>query len=336
MKKVLKIVIALAVIAVLVIGGIRLVKAKRAQEAAQPLAKIYPIVVKTMVPQKGAVRLTLPYLAETHNETDVTLSSRIASRVEQIVKSGEQVKKGQIVATLDTTDLTANIEALKVSLANALKSHARTKALYRVKGASIEQLQKEESQIASLKAKLKAAENQLSYATITSPIDGTVAKAMAAVGDVTMPGKPLLQISAKTGFSLLVRTPQDISPKAVYFEGKEYMLHPLGSTLRGLNEYKAFMNNISGLSSGERVEVSVVIFEGNAIKLPFDAVLDRDGRSFIMEVEKNHAKAVPVHIVQSGEEGVVVKEGISGKKIVVAKPDILLKLTSGYALKAKE
>ncbi len=337
MKKVLKIVIALAVIAVLVIGGIRLVKAKRAQEAAQPLAKIYPIVVKTMVPEKGAVRLTLPYLAETHNETDVTLSSRIASRVEQIVKSGEQVTKGQVVATLDTTDLTANIEALKVSLANALKSHARTKALYKVKGASIEQLQKEESQIASLKAKLKAAENQLSYATITSPIDGTVAKAMAAVGDVMMPGKPLLQISAKTGFSLLVQTPQDITPKAVFFEGKEYVLHPLGSTLRGLKEYKAFMNNISGLSSGERVEVNVVVYEAkDAVMLPFDALLDRNGKSFVLEVEKNHAKAVPVHIVQSGEEGVVVKEDISGKKIVVAKPDILLKLTSGYALKAKE
>ncbi len=336
MKKVLKIVIALAVIAVLVIGGIRLVKAKRAQDAAQPIAKIYPIVVKTMVPKKGAVKLTLPYLAETHNETDVTLSSRIASRVEQIVKSGEQVKKGQIVATLDTTDLAADIEALKVSLANTLKSHARTKALYKVKGASIEQLQNEQSKIASLRAKLKAAENQLSYATITSPIDGTVAKTMAAVGDVTMPGKPLVRISAKTGFSLLVRTPQDITPKAVLFEGKTYTLHPLDSTLNGLKEYKAFMNNISGLSSGERVEVNVVIFEGNAVMLPFDAVLDRDGKSFVLEAEKNHAKAVPLHIVQSGEEGVVVKEDISGKKIVVAKPDILLKLTSGYALKAKE
>ena len=336
MKKVLKIVIVLAVVVGLVIGGVLLLKAKRAQDAAQPLAKIYPIVVNTMVPKKSTVKLTLPYLAETLNETDVTLSSRIASRVEQIVKSGEQVKKGQIVASLDTTDLTADIEAMKVSLANTLKSHARTKTLYKVKGASIEQLQNEQSQIASLKARLKAVENQLSYATITSPIDGTVAKTMAAVGDVTMPGKALVQISAQTGFSLLVRTPQDITPKAVLFEGKSYTLHSLGSTLRGLKEYKAFVNNIRGLSSGERVEVNVVIFEGNAIMLPFDALLDRNGKSFVLEVEKNHAKAVPVHIVQSGEEGEVVKEDLSGKKIVVAKPDILLKLTSGYTLKAKE
>ena len=337
MKKGLKITIAVVAAAALVAGGVRLVKAKRAQESKEVPAKVYPIVVKAMVPKKGTAQLTLPYLAEAHNEMDVTLSSRIASRVEQIVKSGTEVKKGQVVATLDTTDLTANIEALKVSLDNALKSHARTEALYKVKGASIEQLQKEQSQIASLKAKLKAAQNQLSYATITSPIDGTVAKAMAAVGDVTMPGKPLLQISADRGFSLLVRTPQDITPKAVFFAGKEYALHPLGSTLRGLKEYKAFVNDIQGLSSGERVEVNVVVYEAkDAIMLPFDALLDRNGKSFVLEVEKNHAKAVPVHIVQSGEQGVVVKEPLEGKKIIIAKPDVLLKLTSGYTLKVKE
>jgi len=337
MKKGLKIGIAAIVAAALVIGGVRLVKAKRAQESKEVPAKVYPVVVQTMVPHKGTAQLTLPYLAEAHNETDVTLSSRIASRVEQIVKSGTAVKKGQVVATLDTTDLTANIEALKVSLNNALKSHARTEALYKVKGASIEQLQKEQSQIASLKAKLKAAENQLSYATIVSPIDGTVAKAMAAAGDVAMPGKPLLQISADTGFSLLVRTPKTITPKAVFFGGKSYALHPLGSTLRGLKEYKAFVNDKRGLSSGERVEVNVVIYDAkDAIMLPFDALLDRDGKSYVLEVQKNHAKAVMVHIVQSGEQGVVVKEKLAGKKIIIAKPDVLLKLTSGYTLKVKE
>ncbi|BAF72378.1 efflux RND transporter periplasmic adaptor subunit [Sulfurovum sp. NBC37-1] len=336
MKKVLKILLFLVVIIALAVLGAKLIHDKRAKEASTPPAKIYPIVAKAMIPKVAQVKLTLPYLAETLNETDVTLSSRIASRVEQIVKSGSEVKKGEIVATLDTTDLTANINALKISLDNLLKSHKRTKALYRVKGASIEQLQKEQSQIASIKAKLKSAENQLSYATITAPIDGIVAKTMAAVGDVTMPGKPLVQISAETGFSLLVRTPQDISPKSVLFNGKEYTLHGLGSTLRGLKEYKAYISDSKGLSSGERVEVNVVIFEGKGIELPFDAILNREGKSYVLLVDKNRATAKEVHIVQSAEQGVIVSDDITGKKIVVAKPDILLKLTSGYALKVKE
>lgn len=166
MKKMLKVLLFLLVIVVLAALGAKLIHDKRAKEASTPPAKIYPIVAKTMIPEAKQVRLTLPYLAQALNETDVTLSSRIASRVEQIVKSGSEVKKGDIVATLDTTDLTANIEALKVSLSNLLKSHKRTKALYRVKGASIEQLQKEQSQIASLKAKLKSAQNQLRISSV--------------------------------------------------------------------------------------------------------------------------------------------------------------------------
>jgi len=336
MTKVLKVLLFSVIVAVLIAAGIKLVKSKRSKEAATPSATIYPIVVKTMAPKVTQVKLTLPYLAQTLNETDVTLSSRIASRVEQIVKSGSEVKKGDAVATLDITDLTANIEALKVSLDNLLKSHKRTEALYKVKGASIEQLQKEQSQIASVQAKLKAAENQLSYATITSPIDGVVAKTMAAVGDVTMPGKPLVQISAETGFSLLVRTPQDISPRSVILNGKEYELHALGSTLRGLKEYKAYVSDTKNLSSGERIEVDVVIFEGKSIELPFDAILNRESKSYVLVIDKDHALAKEVHVVQSAEQGVIVADDLTGKKIVVAKPDILLKLTSGHILKVKE
>ena len=335
MKK-LKFLLIPLIIAALAVVGIKLVKAKRAKEAATPVATIYPVVVKTMVPQTKAVSLTLPYLAQAVNETDVTLSSRIASRVEEIVKSGTAVTKGQVVAKLDTTDLEANIAALKVSLNNMLKTHQRTQKLFKVKGASVEQLQKEESQIASLKAKLKAAQNQLSYATITAPITGTVAKTMAAVGDVTMPGKPLMNISADSGFSLLVRTPEDVTPKAVEFAGKRYALHPLGSTLRGLREYKAYIDAHRGLSSGERVEVNVVLFEGKAQMLPFDAILNREGKSYVLVVNKNHATAKEVHILQSAQEGVVISDDLKAQRIVVAKPDILLKLTSGYALKVKE
>ena len=335
-KKIVKVLLILLVIAAMVIGGIKVIKAKRAKEASTPKVKIYPIVAKTMIPKVSEVTLTLPYLAQARNEQDVALSSRIASRVEMIVKSGSRVKKGDIVATLDITDLTANIQALKISLANLLKSHKRTNALYRVKGASIEQLQKEQSQIASIRAKLKSAQNQLSYATITTPIDGVIAKTMAAKGDVTMPGKPLLQISAESGFSLLIRTPQDTTPKSVQYQGKSYSLHPLGSTLRGLKEYKAYIDKSKNISAGERVEVDVVIFEGRATKLPFDAILNREDKSYVLLADNNRTVAKEIHIVQSAEQGVVISDDLSGKSIVVAKPDILLKLTSGYPFKAKE
>ncbi len=336
MKKSIKIIIALLVVAGLVIFGVKTLKAKKEKEASAPIAKIYPIVVKTMQATNSEVKLTLPYLAQGENESDVTLSSRIASRVEQMTQSGIHVKKGDILAKLDTTDIFANIDALKVSLLNLERSHKRTQALYKVKGASIEQLQKEESEMAGLHAKLKSLENQLSYATLIAPIDGVVTKTFSAVGDVTMPGKPMVQISAQKGFSLLVRTPENIIPKAVMYGGKEYDLHALNSTYNGLNEFKAYVNEAKGVTSGERVEVEVVIFEGQGVLLPFDAILNREGNSEVLEVNGTHAIPRKVTVLQSAEQGVVVADDLSDQKIVLAKPDILLKLTSGYALKVKE
>ena len=335
MKKILRIVLILAVIAVLVLLGMKAVKNKKAKEASAPVAKTYPVTVQTMTPKSSSIRLTLPYLAISTNETDVTLSSRIASRVERIKKSGESVKAGDVVARLDTTDLTAKINAVKISLKNQIASFKRTKNLYEVKGASIEQLQKEQSSIASLRATLKTLQNQLGYATLTTPISGVIAKTMAAEGDIAMPGKALLQISAENGFSLLVRTPEDIKPRALIYGNKTYRLEPLNSTFNGLKEYKAYID-AKGLTTGDKVEVDIVVYRGEGIQLPFDAVLNRNGESFVMLVDGDKATPRKIHILQSAQEGIAISDSFKGEKIVVAKPDILLRLVSGYALKVKE
>ncbi|SFZ97936.1 efflux transporter, RND family, MFP subunit [hydrothermal vent metagenome] len=325
----------LLVIAAIVAGGMMLVKAKRAKEAQKPTPKVYAMVVKTMQAEPSQAILTLPYLAQVQNDENVVLSSRMSARVLMIKQSGDAVKKGEILAKLDTEELRANIDSVKISLNNLLKTHKRTKALYRVKGASIEQLQKEESNIAALRAKLKALKSQMSYATLISPVSGVIAKSFETEGSIAMPGKPLLNISATKGFSLLVRLPDSIKPNAIIFKGKEYPLGALGSTYQGLNEYKAYVD-AAHLTAGETTEIRVVVFKGISTSLPFDAILNRDGKSYVLVIDKEKAIPKEVHIVQKGEEGVVVKENISKEKIVVAKPDILLKLLTGMAVKVEE
>jgi len=100
MKMLLKIILLLLIIAVLGVVGVKKLKEKKAQEASSPIAKIYPIVVKSMQPKSSQVKLTLPYLAIGANESDVTLSSRIASRVEKMILSGVSVKKGEVIKKL--------------------------------------------------------------------------------------------------------------------------------------------------------------------------------------------------------------------------------------------
>ena len=350
MKKIVKTLIILGVVALLIIAGVKIIKTKKAAAAKIPTAKIYPVITKAYIPKMQDVTLTLPYLTLVGNDADIMVSSRIAARVEKIKTSGQKVKKGELIATLDTTDIRGNIHsvksqirAAKIGLQNLIQTHKRTKELLAVQGASIEQSQKESTMIASTRAQLNALEqklhtlnNNLSYAKIKAVTDGVVAKTFVTEGSTAMPGKPLLKLSAhgKSNY-LLVRAPGNIKVQGVLFRGKVYEAQPLGSSFNGLLEYKVYVD-ANDLTSGDRVEASVVIYHSDAIKLPFDAVLNRDGKSYVLKIEGNKATPVQVHIVESGEEGIVIKENLQGKKIVIAKPDILLKLTSGYALSIKE
>jgi len=192
------------------------------------------------------------------------------------------------------------------------------------------------SQIESLRQKLNDLNNTLTYAIIKSPVDGRISKTMVNKGDVAMPGHPVAAISANNGFYLLLRVPTNLKVYGVTMNKKVYDAIPLHSSFNSLAEYKVYVGS-SEMTSGNRIEVNVIIYKGNGIELPFDAVLNRNGKSYVM-VKKGH-QAVPelIHPVQSGQQGMVVSDtDLVGKELVVAKQDILLRLLGGTSLKVKE
>ncbi len=350
MKKIFKIIIAIVVIALLVALAIRTVKHKKMQESKTPIAKSYAIVVDTIEPKEKKVLLTLPALAEVINDSDVAIMTKVSARVRKILPSGSKVVKGDILVKLDTTDIDASISSIsqdikasEIELKNLLQTHKRTKELYAIKGASIEQLQQERSKIAATRAKLqsllqksKSLHNNLTYATIKAPSNGVVSKTFVSKGSIAMPGKPLLKLSAKSGQSLIVRLPANLKAKAVRYDGEEAPLLALDTALGGLKEYKAYINK-QGLIVGERVGVDLVLFHDRGLLLPFDTILDRDGKSYIVEIKNNKAIPHEIHPVISAQEGILVdQKDLINKHIAVAKPDLLLKLLGGSSIVIKE
>ncbi len=350
MKKKRKTLVWTLVVIVLIAGGIALVKKAKKRESNLPPAKMYSIVVSTLKPEMKQTRLTLPYLAETQNDKDVKLTSKIAGRVDYIKPSGSKVKKGDIIAKIDNTTIKSNISSVSAQLKaqqktldNLKETHRRTLELIAVKGASIEQSQMEESKIAglesmveSLRQKLNELNNMLTYAIISSPVDGRISKTMVNEGDVAMPGHPVASLSSSNGFYLMVRVPNDLKISGIILDGQEYQAISLNSTFHGLEEYKVYTNS-KNMTTGNRVEVNVIVYEGMSVRLPFDAILNRNGKSYVLMVEGEKAVPKPVNIIQSGENGIVISNNeLAGKEIVVAKQDILLKLRSGVSLKVKE
>jgi len=338
------------VVVVILALGIMVIKKAQKRDAEAPIAKIYSMVVTTIKPELKEVTLTLPYLAIVQNDEDVILSSKIAARIESLKPSGTNVSRGQVIVRLDPTTVVSGVESIKAQitaantgLKNLQATHKRTLELLAVKGASIEQSEMEESRIAETESKIEAltqqlndVNNNLSYATLKAPASGIISKTMLNAGDMAMPGMPIAIISSKGGSYLKLSVPADLKVFGVQMNGTRYETVPLNSTFNSLAEYKVMDKDLA-LMTGERVEVNVEVFDGNAIKLPFDAILNRSGKSYVFVKDNDKAIATEINILQSGEDGAVVSNNeLAGKEIVIAKQDILLKLLSGVSLKSKE
>lgn len=359
MKSLSKYLIIVVVIAAIVAIGMKIIKTKQANEAQIPPAKTYSLLVKTMQPKVVRTSLTLPYLAITKSNDDVKISSRVSARIEFIVKNGTIVQKGETIVKLDDQELKTQLDTLKfnesslksqlnskyIALKNLRSTHKRTQKLLHVKGASQEEYDREVTKIEAAKSgidtlKFKAQEiqakkdsiyNMLSYTTIQAPVSGIVTR-LANVGDIAMMGKPLIGISAKSNSYLLVRLPATIHATSIMYNKKLYPMSALNTTFNGLLEYLA--NIDESLASEQTLNIAVVVFNGEGYKLPHDALLNRDGKAYLLVIDADKAIPKEVHIVANGEEGVIV-EGVNGKeKIVIAKQDILLKLLSGISVRA--
>lgn len=348
MKK--KTIIAIAVVIVLLAGGIFAVKRAQKRDANSPIAKVYSLEVNTVKAELKEVTLTLPYLALVQNDEDMMVSSKIGARINYLKPSGTAVSKGEVIARLDNTSIASGmqsikseIEAAKIGLKNLETTHQRTLELIAVKGASMEQSETEESQIANTKAKIeslkqsfKDVDNNQSYATIKAATAGIISKTMLNIGDMAMPGQPIAVISSNKGSYLKLSVPADLKVYGVSKDNKVYKVIALNSTFNSLAEYKVVVNNLD-LMTGERVELNVIVYSGKAIKLPFDAILNREGKNYVFVKDNDKAIATEVNIIQSGEDGAVVSnEGLAGKEIVVEKQDVLLKILTGVSLKTKE
>ena len=121
--------------------------------------------------------------------TSVTVGTQVSGIVNKLyVDYNSQVKKGQVIAELDKTNLLSELNTAKANLASATSNLSyqaanmnRYQTLYKkglvsadeYENALLTYLQAKE-QVASSKENVQKAQTNLSYATITSPIDGTV------------------------------------------------------------------------------------------------------------------------------------------------------------------
>ncbi|CAA0094131.1 Efflux pump periplasmic linker BepD [Halioglobus japonicus] len=160
-----------------------------------PPAPSVAVTVQTIVP--ADVPVTSLFVAQTQSSQAVNIQARVSGFLEKrVYTEGSSVKAGQVLFEMDKKPFQAQVDGAaaalernKAALEVARANLARTKPLVEQNALSQRdlddargQFEKAGANVAQSQAQLETAQLNLSYATITSPVDGVSSFSVVADG----------------------------------------------------------------------------------------------------------------------------------------------------------
>lgn len=144
---------------------------KAISEPAEPLIK----PVKLLAVKDLTVDDSDAFLARIDATYRAQLSFQVGGEVEKLlVRMGQGVEKGEVLATLDPKDLQLALDAAQAQYALAQTQWERAKSLYSKKLISTDSYDQKETQYKAALASFEQAKTDLSYTKIQAPFDGVV------------------------------------------------------------------------------------------------------------------------------------------------------------------
>ena len=171
--------IGIGVVAVLIIAWFLLSGGKKEEKVTFDTAKVENTNIQTSITATGTIEPV----------TSVTVGTQVSGIVSRLyVDYNSVVKKGQVIAELDRTNLISELNTAKANLSSAqstvayeLANYNRYKTLYDKGLVSADEYEsallsyrKANEQVNTSRESVQKAQTNLGYATITSPIDGVI------------------------------------------------------------------------------------------------------------------------------------------------------------------
>lgn len=179
MKKISKIWIATAAVVLLAVIAWIFSGSKKKEEVSFVTEKVAKANIQNSITATGTIEAV----------TSVTVGTQVSGIVSKLyVDYNSEVKKGQVIAELDKTNLLSTLNSAKANLASAQSqlnyqsaNLKRYQTLFKKGLVSADEYesallsyQQAKEQVTSNKQEVQRAQTNLGYATITSPIDGVV------------------------------------------------------------------------------------------------------------------------------------------------------------------
>lgn len=320
-----------------------------------------PVTVATSVQKDVPVQLHAVGNVEAYST--VSIKSQVTGVIMQAhFKEGQDVKKGQLLFTIDPRPLEAALKQAEANLArdmaqlnNSREQVKRYAELVEKQYVSREQYDQikttadaTEAVVAADKAAVENAKVQLSYCYIYSPVNGRVGTLLVNEGNLVRvnDATPLLVINQLTPIYVTFAVPEqylsDVKrrlaagkmPVEAHFpsgeapeQGALAFIDNAVDRTTGTIKLKAEFNNAGlRLWPGQFINVAVTLStQADAVVVPSDAVqVGPDGQQVFVVKENKTVDVRPVTVGQTSEGESIITKGLAAGETVVREGQFLL------------
>jgi RND family efflux transporter MFP subunit len=291
-----------------------------------------------------------------------TVSAQISGRIKEInFDIGSRVNKGQVILRIDERETgqalagsNAQVQQAQATLQNAKAAYERSKQLFEQKFISQSALDKAQADYQVARAQAAASEagaGQASlaygYSTVVAPYSGVVAARHVEVGEMVMPGKPLMTGFDPAAMRVVVSVPQDklpqigSNPKVTvevpslnrWIKAASVTVQPVADMRTHSTQVRVYLPaNEEGVYPGMFVRAHFIVGMANRLVIPESAVLRRSEVVAVYVVdEKGGVKLRQIRLGETNADGMVeVLAGLNPGEQVALDP-----VKAGMARQAK-
>lgn len=316
----------------------------REPAAAQKPAPVPSITVQAVVPEITSFSRVIAATGSVNARDELVIGSDATGvrLVEVLVDVGSVVRKGELLARADDSQLLTQLAQQVAQVRNAQAEHAQAQAnLERAERLtdffSVETVQTRRTQAATAAAKLDLAVAQrdelqvkLGHTRVYAPANGVIAKRAATVGAVVQSGAELFRLMrdgelewrAELPSHSLTHIQRGAIASILLDNGDSLhstvrMVAPtMDSATRNGVVYVSLPRGVA-LKAGGYARGEILIEQAEALSVPETSLVTRDGNSFVFVIDGNTARLAPIAAGTRQRGRVEITAGLRVQDIVV-------------------
>ncbi len=331
------ILLAMVVLIFVLMGSIReqskIIAADKAAAVSPEKPKIN-VITLTLSPTTITNRINLPGSIEPW--TKLRLMSKLSGTVVAVlVKEGDHIKQGDILARIEATDYQIALTRSEAAYNLAKAEYKRDKTMYDKGVIATSALDTKKTRLQTAKADYENARLLLSRTTVTSPMDGVIRSLNAKVGLQLSIGAPIAEILEIDRLKGVVGIPEsdvsavrtldsvDVTIQALNNKkvtAKKYFLSPSPENIARLYSLELEINNRDGeILAGMFIRADIIKEQAdNILKIPFYSVISRNSEQYVYIEENGIAKKKDVTLGIMEKWMVQVTSGLhNGDKVII-------------------